>query len=139
MDSANRMAIQLANWQSTAGQLAKDYQQQIEVMRKLGISEAEMSLIAERPPAGIRGSVTEIRLREGMVEISLGSDSGVTKGHQLDIVRNVDGRRSYVGKVEIVDASPDRAAARIMPEFRKGTIRQGDEVTYIEVNEFVAQ
>jgi hypothetical protein len=38
---------------------------------------------------------------------------------------------------EITETAPDRAVARVMPEFRRGVVQRDDEVTYIEVNELV--
>jgi len=132
MDEANGLAIQLANYQSTTAQLAKDYRDAVEVLR-LHDLVPNPALYSKKPPAGIRGTVTEVRER-GNIQISIGTDSGLVKGHQLDVVRTVEGRMTYVGKVEIIDTAADRAAAQVMPEFQRGVVRLGDEVTYIEVS-----
>ena len=136
MDKAHSLAIQLANYQSTCAQLAKDYRDAMEVLRIFG-RLPNPALYQEHPPAGIQGIVTEVRER-GVIEISIGSDSGLVKGHQLDIVRNRDGRSSYIGKIEVTHTLADRAVAKVMPEFRRGVVQRGDEVTYIEVNELAA-
>ena len=136
VDEAHSLAIQLAHFQSICAQLNEDYRNAMEVLRKFGYSP-DPALYAKHPPAGIRGSVTEVR-EKGVIEISIGSDSGLSKGHQLDIVRNREGRSSYIGKIEIVSTAADRAVAQVMPEFRRGVVQRGDEVTYIEVNELVA-
>jgi hypothetical protein len=135
-DEAHTLAVQLTTYQSTAAQLAKDYRDAMEVLRLHDLSP-DPALYSKRPPIGIQGTVTEVRPR-GNVEISIGADSGLVKGHQLDVVRNVDGRSVYIGKIEIVNTAADRAVAQVMPEFRKGVVQRGDEVTYIEVNELVA-
>ena len=137
IDEAHALAILLTDFQSKCAQLARDYRDAMEVLRTHGL-EANPALYAKHPPAGIRGSVTEVRER-GVIEISIGSDSGLSKGHQLDIVRNREGRSSYIGKIEIMSVAADRAVAQVMPEFRRGVVQRGDEVTYIEVNELVAQ
>lgn len=137
MDEAHSLAIQVVNYQSVGAQLAKDYRDAVDVLRSLGITTADMALLASQPPAGIRGTVTEVR-PGGVVEISIGQDSGIVKGHQLDIVRHREGRSSYIGKIEITNVVADRAVARVMPEFRKGVVQRDDEVTYIDVNEVVA-
>ena len=136
IDEAHSLSLQLVTFQSVTAQLANDYADAVEVLRKHGLS-ADPALYTQVPPSGIHGTVTEIRPR-GFIEISIGSDSGLVRGHQLDIVRNRDGRSSYVGKVEIAETAPDRAVARVMPEFRRGVVQRGDEVTYIELNELVA-
>ena len=44
----------------------------------------------------------------GLVEISLGSDQGLLKGHQLEVYRIGGGQSTYVGRIEVVqtDARP---------------------------------
>ena len=136
-DEAHSLALQLATYQSVCTQLAKDYAATVEVLRIHNLSP-DPALYTRKPPAGIHGVVTEVRPR-GVIEISVGSDSGLAKGHQLDVVRNREGRGSYVGKVEITETKPDRAIAIVMPEFRRGSVQLDDEVMYIEVNELTAR
>jgi len=136
-DEAHGLAIQVANYQTVSWRLAQDYRDAVEVLRRLGVT-ADLALLASQPPAGIRGSVTEVR-PGGVVEISIGSDSGLARGHHLDIVRNRDGRSSYIGKIEITNVAADRAVGRVMPEFRRGVVQRDDEVTFIDVHEFVAR
>jgi len=136
IDEAHGLAIQVANYQTISWQLAQDYRDAVEVLRRLGVT-ADLALLAAQPPAGIRGSVTEVR-PGGVVEISIGSDSGLARGHHLDIVRNRDGRSSYIGKIELTNVTADRAVGRVMPEFRRGVVQRNDEVTFIDVHEFVA-
>ena len=135
-DEAHSLALQLATYQSICAQLAKDYADAMEVLRIHG-QTPDPALYTRKPPAGIHGFVTEVRPR-GIVEISVGTDSGLVKGHQLDVVRNRDGRSSYIGKIEIAETMPDRAVANVMPEFRRGTVQRDDEIIYIEVNELTA-
>jgi hypothetical protein len=136
VDEAHSLAIQLTHFERTSAQLAKDYRDAIEVLRTHGL-QPNPALYAKHPPAGIEGTVTEVRDR-GVVQISIGSDSGLSKGHQLDIVRDREGRSSYIGKIEITSTAADVAVAQVMPEFRRGVVQRGDKVTYIEVNELVA-
>ena len=135
-DEAHALSVQVTNYQTTAAKLAEDYRSAVEVLRIHNL-QPNPALYAKRPPAGIEGLVTEVR-PGGWVEISLGSDSGLAKGHQLDVVRTRDGRSVYIGKIEIADPAADRASARIMPEFRLGVVQRGDTVTYIELNEHLA-
>lgn len=136
MDKAHGLALLLTSYQSTSAQLAKDYRDVVEVLRIHGLS-ADPELYSRQPPSGISGIVTEVR-RGGIVEISIGSDSGLIKGHQLDVVRNRDGRSSYIGKIEITQTAADRAVAKVIPEFRRGDIRRDDEITYIDIDTVVA-
>ena len=136
VDKSHGLAIQVTNYRVTAAKLAEDYRKAMEVLRMNGLLP-DPALYPKQPPSGIQGSVTEVRLR-GMVEISIGSDSGLVKGHQLDVIRHREGRSAYIGKIEIVDTAADRAVARVMPEFRRGTVQLGDEVTHIDTGEVAA-
>lgn len=59
-----------------------------------------------------------------LVEISVGSDDGLRKGHEFEISRG----DKYLGRIVIVDAFPKRAVGEIIPELRQGRIRRGDRV-----------
>ena len=134
-EEAHSLAVLLASYQTTSAQLAQDYRDVVEVLRIHGLS-ADPELYSRQPPSGIHGIVTEVR-PIGTVEISIGSDSGLVRGHQLDVIRNREGRSTYVGKIEIVQTAADRAVAKVLPDFRRGVIRQDDEVTYIDLNTVV--
>ena len=75
-------------------------------------------------PPTLDGVVTSVR-ESNFVEVSLGADEGLRRGHKLEIYRQ-DG--SYIGRVVVVETNSDRAVARIVPEFRQGEIRRGDRV-----------
>ena len=62
--------------------------------------------------------------REDLLEISIGSDDGLKKGHTLHVFRN----SKYLAKIEIVRITPDRAVAKIIPGSLQGPIRRGDIV-----------
>jgi len=63
-----------------------------------------------------------------LVEISIGSDDGLQKGHRLEVYR-VDGvSNPYLGRIEIVRTEPDKSVAKIDPNYRKGAIQKGDRV-----------
>jgi len=132
-DEANSLALRLATYRSVGEQLAKDYRDAIVVLKKHGLIPVPDKYTG--PPKGVQGLVTEVR-PNGWIEISIGEDSGILRGHKLDIVRNFDGRSSYIGKVEVVRTEPDRAAAVVIPEFRRGTVQRDDKVEYIDTNEF---
>ena len=65
----------------------------------------------------------------GLIQVNIGSDDGLKKGHNLEVYRVGDGRETYLGRVEIVDTQPDKAVCKIIPEYRKGAIQRGDRVT----------
>jgi hypothetical protein len=74
-------------------------------------------------PPKVDGIVVNVGEKD-LIEISIGDDDGIKKGHKLDVFRD----NAYLGKVVIVKTSPDRAVAEIIPEFKRGTIRKGDRV-----------
>ena len=135
-DEAHDLALKLATYRSVGERLAKDYRDAVDVLKKHGLKPVP-EMYTGIPPKGVGGIVTEVR-PNGWVEISLGEDSGIMKGHRLDIVRDRGGRSSYIGKIEVVRTEPDRAAAIVLPEFRRGTVQQDDQVEYIDLNEFSA-
>ena len=91
------------------------------VMRRNGITEFDD---VENIPPRLDGIVTVVR-DENVIEISLGADDGLKKGHTLEVFRAAG---DYLGRVIITDVSPDRAVGRIIPEYRQGVIKRGDKV-----------
>ena len=78
--------------------------------------------VHDRPPT-LDGVVTAVGARD-LVEISIGSDDGLRENHQLEVYRE----NEYVGRVVVVKTEPDRAVVRILPDYRRGSIRKGDRV-----------
>jgi predicted nuclease with TOPRIM domain len=78
--------------------------------------------VHDRPPT-LDGIVTAVGDRD-LVEISIGSDDGLRENHQLEVYRE----NEYVGRVVVVKTEPDRAVVRILPDYRRGSIRKGDRV-----------
>jgi hypothetical protein len=136
-DEAHDLALQLTTYRSVGEKLLQDYRDAVDVLKKHGLVPRP-ELYTGIPPKGIQGIVTEVR-PNGWVEISIGEDSGLIRGHELDVVRNIDGRSSYIGKIKIDRTEADRAAATIMPEFRRGTVQRGDTVEFINTAELTAR
>ncbi|NUQ62903.1 MAG: hypothetical protein HUU20_10460 [Pirellulales bacterium] len=78
-------------------------------------------------PAQVKGLVTAVS-GNGMIEMSIGADDGLQKGHKLEVYRMADDQSKYLGRVEIVKTQPDKAAAKILPEYQKGAIQAGDRL-----------
>ncbi len=74
-------------------------------------------------PPQLRGKVLAIN-RDNMLEISLGSDDGLHSGHTLEIFRG----SKYLGRMEVLHATSDRAVGRIIPGYKKGIIQKDDDV-----------
>jgi len=80
------------------------------------------------PPKGLEGLVTAIQ-KDGLVEISLGSDDGLKPGHQLSVCRAKGSTLTLLGQVVVINAAPDKAVCRVVSESLKGATRKGDRVT----------
>ena len=74
-------------------------------------------------PPQARGKVLAVN-RDNMIEISLGSDDGLRQGHTVEVFRG----SKYLGRVEVLHASTDRAVGKILPGFKKGAIQKDDDV-----------
>jgi hypothetical protein len=74
-------------------------------------------------PPELDGVVTAVR--HGLIEVSLGADDGLRRGHKLDVYSE---NGSYLGRLEVTQTSPDRSVGRLLPEFQQGVIRKDDRV-----------
>jgi hypothetical protein len=115
-------------------QIEGQRQQLVERQDQLLDSLARMKSVLERHelteftpvhdiPPPVDGVVTAVGNTD-LIEISIGSDDGLRKGHTLEVYRN----NSYLGRIQVQHTEPDRAVGRILREFRKGVIRKGDRV-----------
>lgn len=74
-------------------------------------------------PPQLRGKVLAVN-RDNMIEVSLGTDDGLRAGHTLEVFRGT----KYLGRVEVLQATTDRAVGKIIPGFKKGVIQKDDDV-----------
>ena len=119
-DDVNRMEGNSRTLQEQHDMLLVQNGKMAKVMRKFEISiDTPVDGIAPR----VDGIVTAVS-DKNLIEISIGSDDGLRKSHLMEVYR----KNSYVGRVEIVMVEPDRAVAKIIPEFRRGIIKKGDRV-----------
>jgi hypothetical protein len=88
---------------------------------------------AAAPPPKVPGIVMKtLKRQQGgeLVEISIGSDDGLTKGHQVIVYRmGQNGQETkYLGRLQIVYTEPDRAAGIVIDRAKNGIIQEGDNV-----------
>ncbi|MCL2305288.1 MAG: hypothetical protein FWC43_08095 [Planctomycetaceae bacterium] len=127
-DEAHTLSMKLNTLEAVSKDLVEQYNNAKSVLNQFGLKPIR-ELYVGVPPFQVTGRITEVRAT-GLVEITVGEDSGLMKGHQLDVYRkSEDGRDIYLGVVEIVLTEPNRAAARVLPEYRKGTVQVNDVVT----------
>lgn len=84
--------------------------------------------IANTPPK-VDGYV-KATTTDGLVEISLGSDDGLTRGHTLEVYRPgpTAGATKYLGRIEILQTKADVSVGKVIPQFRRGNIEKDDRV-----------
>jgi hypothetical protein len=103
-------------------ELAKDVARADELLRKLGYDK-------NRNYSDIPPEVDGVILAtpgQNLVEISIGSDQGLLPGHKLEVYRVAGG--TYVGRIEVVKTSPDRAVCKIDPSYQKSNMMVSDRV-----------
>jgi predicted Holliday junction resolvase-like endonuclease len=88
------------------------------------------------PPPPVDGIVVETRKdktnRTRFVEISIGSDDGLAKFHELDVYRPGDNngtKPQYLGRIRIIFVAPDKAVGTVIQAAKNGIIERGDNVT----------
>jgi len=80
------------------------------------------SLPKDRVP-NLDGQV--VAVAAGSIEVSLGSDDGLQKGHILEVYRGGE----YMGRAVVTSVRSDRAVARIVEDYARGIVQRGDRVT----------
>jgi len=123
-DQLNVAENQLKTLKEVEMELNEQIARQEMVLDRHGLDEHEP--VDGIPPA-VDGVVTAIG-RAGMIEVSIGQDDGLRPGHTLEVYRRSGGRSRYIGRVEVVRTEPDRAAAKILPEYRKAAVQEQDRV-----------
>lgn len=98
--------------------------EQIARYRQVGM---RLGVNLDVPPEGVTPKLDGVVLaasKEGMVEISLGADDGLARGALLDVYRGA----RYLGRIEVMQTSPEKSVAKILREYRKGPIEKEDRV-----------
>lgn len=81
----------------------------------------------------VDGLVSHVKQVAGaqLVEVTIGADDGLKQGNTVEVYR---GDR-YLGRLDILKTSPDRAVGRVDRRFQQGAIQEGDRVaTRLRVN-----
>lgn len=85
---------------------------------------------AADPPPNVVGQVLDARVSQStgteFIAVSLGSDDGFHKGHELTVYRGDE----YLGRIKLVTVEADRAVGHLIPQTRprNGAIQKGDNV-----------
>ncbi len=100
-------------------QLASDYTGAKEQLEILGLKP---NSLAQGAPAA-NGEVTAVST-SGLIQVSLGQDSGMKEGTTLEVSRG----GQYLGKAKITRVEADASVAQILTGYQTGYIRKGDRV-----------
>jgi hypothetical protein len=123
-DEMHQMINEMSELKNRTTTLSADLAKAREVLRHNDLNEN--TDISGTPPR-VDGLVEAVQ-GGGLVEISIGSDSGVQKGHQLDLYRVGSAGNKYVGRVEVLKTAPDKAVCKIIPSFQQSEVQKGDRV-----------
>ncbi|MHC4401757.1 MAG: hypothetical protein ACYTG0_18960 [Planctomycetota bacterium] len=85
------------------------------------------TILYDGPVRNVPGVVLNVG-GNGLIEVSLGEDDGLQKGHTLEVYRGGEGGR-YLGRVEVTETWTDRAVCSVLPGFRVAPIQRDDRVT----------
>ncbi len=104
--------------------MAADLAKAVAVLRHHGLDP-------ETPlgPPNVNGTVRATRGQgtNVMIEVGIGTDDGLQKKHQLFVFRA--DRKTFVGRIQVIEAYPDKAVCTIIPGTQQVPLREGDYVT----------
>jgi hypothetical protein len=125
--SATEELHQLSGEYETARERNEQLMKQVSglehVMRESGLDPAT-------DPTGVvptvDGLVSQIRRTAGgqLVEVTIGADDGLKEGNTLEVFRGA----KYLGRIEIMETSPDKSVGRVDRRYQEGQIQEGDRV-----------
>ena len=101
------------------GQLITQVAHMRTLLESNGLDE---NMSVDNIPPDVDGEILDVGAKR--VEISLGSDDGLRKGHTLDVSRG----STYLGRIVVTNTFPDVAVAEVLKLYRTGRIRRGDRV-----------
>lgn len=129
-DNLHQVANELATAKRVNQVLTEDFNKARLVLDRFNLVADPLAYVSVPPP--VEGHVTAVSdTGTRMIEINLGSDHGLQEGHELEVFRPNSTGVQYLSRVKIVEAKPEKAVAKILPNFQKGTIQKGDNVTSI--------
>lgn len=119
-EQVNARQIELENLQQIKDRLMQQLAKSKVVLERHGLSP-EMPI--DNVPPKVDGVVLATG-KDGLVEISIGSDDGLRRGNTLEVFK----ADKYKGRIEVMQTAPDKAVAKIIPSYQKGRIERDDRV-----------
>jgi len=125
-DQLHQAATEYRSLRERTTTLAADLANAKEVLRIHDL-KPQPALYKGTPPP-VDGVVLKVG-SDGLLEVSIGSDDGLMRGHTLEVVRQGGGVSTYLGRVEVTETAPDKAVCKVLPAFLQGAIQRNDRVT----------
>ncbi len=122
-DELNQTVGELNTASERNGQLTRQVASMTTAMRENGLDPAtEPGAVVPQ----VDGFVSQVRRTASgqLVEVTIGADDGLKPGHTLQVYRG----GKYLGRLEIVETSPDKSVGRVDRRFQEGQIQEGDRV-----------
>lgn len=120
-DKLNQGEGQLKRLKERSEQLVSELARASLVVESNGLSVDDP---IDKIPPKLDGVITAVR-KSNLIEVSLGSDEGIRRGHEVDVYTT---RGGYLGRAVVVETSTDRSVAKVLSEFQQGVMRKGDRV-----------
>jgi len=81
------------------------------------------------PSVYVKGQIEKVDGKDGLVEISIGSDQGLKKYNTLEVYR-LSPKANYLGTLRVVEVYNHKAVGRLVRDsfIQRGPVRQGDIV-----------
>jgi hypothetical protein len=122
-EAVHQLTGQYENARERGEQLTKQVSGMTHVMREQGVDPTtEPGSVVPT----VDGVVSQVRRAAGsqLVEVTIGADDGLKAGNTVEVFR---GSR-YLGRVDILQTSPDKSVGRIDRRYQQGQIQEGDRV-----------
>ncbi len=103
-------------------QLQEQYAQLNHIAERSGI---DLNTLVSAIPPPLDGKVTAIDEANGLVEVSLGADDGLKRGHTLQVYRGT----KYLGEIILRQVNPDKSVGEIDKKMQRGRMQKDDNVT----------
>jgi hypothetical protein len=122
VDKLNQAEAMRQRLEEQNTQLQDQYARLNAVAQRLGFDAR--TLVSQIPPP-LDGKVLGVDENKGLVEVSLGSDEGLKKGHMLQVFRG----NQYLGQIILKEVQADRAVGEVDKKMQRGRIKKDDNVT----------
>jgi hypothetical protein len=125
-DAHHQTATQFESAMKLNRQLADETAKVKAVLRMFGLKEDPAAYPHMAPD--VEGIVLAVGVGGSIIEISIGSDDGLRKGHKLEVYRTGENVGKYIGRVDVVEVAPGRAVCKAIPETLKAPIEVKDRL-----------